>query len=50
VLTSSAIHRAAVNTPDGSLKLGRAVLFDGAICADSLRGGRSVQLGCPLGP
>ena len=50
VLTSSAIHGTAINTPDGALKLGRAVLFDGALCADSLRGGRSVQLGCPLGP
>jgi len=50
ILTSTAIHRAAINTPDQSLKLGRFVVFDGALCADSLRAGRSVQLGCPLGP
>ncbi len=48
ILTSTVVHGTAINTPDDALKLGRFVVFDGALCADTLRGGRSVQLGCPV--
>jgi hypothetical protein len=50
ILTSSGVHAAAINTPDSTLKLGRFVDFEGALCADSLKGSRSVRLGCPLLP
>src|SRR5262245_47809227 len=50
ILTSTGVHAAAINTPDSTLKLGRFVDFEGALCADSLRGSRSVRLGCPLLP
>jgi len=48
--TGSTVHRTAMNVPDSMLKLGRLMDFDGALCADSLRTGRSVKLGCSAVP
>jgi hypothetical protein len=47
VSTSSAIRQAALRTPETPTKLGRFVVFDGSICAATLRASRNVQLGCP---
>src|SRR4029453_11386400 len=50
IQTSTGVHGSAIRTPDSTLKLGRFVDFEGAVCADTLRGSRSVRLGCPLLP
>ena len=47
ISTSSAVHQAALRTPDMQTKLGRFVIFDGSLCADALKMQRAVQLGCP---
>ena len=47
ISTSSAVHGAALRTPDLQTKLGRFVIFNGSLCADTLKAQRAVQLGCP---
>jgi hypothetical protein len=47
ISTSSAVHQAALRTPDLQTKLGRFVVFNGSLCADTLKAQRAVQLGCP---
>ncbi len=42
------VHRMAFNVPAGPLQLSRNAEFDGAICADKLKGQKGVHLGCPL--
>jgi hypothetical protein len=44
----SEVHQTVLRVPDERLSLGRLVQFGGAVCADQLRGSRSVALGCPL--
>jgi len=46
--SGSEVHQTVLRVPDDRLSLGRLVKFDGALCADQLRGSRSVALGCPL--
>jgi hypothetical protein len=46
--TGSEVHQTVLRVPNARLSLGRLVRFDGALCADQLRGSRSVALGCPL--
>jgi hypothetical protein len=47
ISTSSEVHRIALRSPDTQTKLGRFVVFDGSLCADTLKTQRAVQLGCP---
>jgi hypothetical protein len=47
ISTSSVVHGIALRSPDTQTKLGRFVVFDGSLCADTLKTQRAVQLGCP---
>ena len=46
--SESVISRVAISAPDGALQLDRRATFDGAVCAQKIKGSRAVHFGCAL--
>jgi hypothetical protein len=46
--SESVISRMAISSPNGGFQLDRAATFDGAVCAQKIKGDRAVHFGCPL--
>ena len=46
--SGSVVARTAISSPNGAFQLDRAATFDGAVCAQKIKGDRAVQFGCAL--
>ena len=46
--SESVVSRTAISSPTAAFQLDRAATFDGAVCAQKIKGDRAVHFGCPL--
>ena len=46
--SESVVSRMTISSPNGAFQLDRAATFDGAVCAQKVKGDRAVHFGCAL--